>query len=281
VPIDDLPAWSRQELTDGTHDLDRFLGQHLRSDDRIVFGNDLTKYIKFDNDNLTATEIFRSFLSHKKRRLGRTYRSVDPLDVEEGGLQRMLELPCSIGRRALQAFDEVAPSGGPALRSVDQQLVTVRAHDLLARFGLNECFDTLAKDNADFSLLLDGAIDGKVSRREYEDVIRDLHAIRLPQAVRWINQIQQRLLPVLEEYSYGVLAKKKIIQKVRKPLNLCETRRLRGRECMGSGIPTRRVQEEISEGTDPSPQTYARGRTSEGSKFACAQCRPVGPFTNL
>jgi len=55
----------------------------------------------------------------------------------------MLELPCAVGRRALQVVAEIDGSPEPPIRSVDKKLVKAKARALFERYGLVYGFDEL------------------------------------------------------------------------------------------------------------------------------------------
>lgn len=197
VGIFDNTVKPQRNFESGNHDFSRFLGQHLSSDDRIVIGNDFAANTRWAGNEKPASEHLREYLANKERRLSKTYEEIDPLDLSHGGLQRMLELPCAIGRRALQVTAEIEGSPEPPTRSVDKNLVTAKARSLFERYGLDYGFDALVTADQNYNKVLDDAIKGKISQTEYEDFICELHA-QLPNAIGWINDIFKRL-PVLSE----------------------------------------------------------------------------------
>src|SRR5665213_1540234 len=193
IPI--LPVvHPRSALEIGHHDLDRFFGQHLSSSYRVVEGNDPAEYISFPDQ--PARDVLADYLFQKKRRLTNTYTSTDPLDVEEGGLQRMLELPPAVGRKTLQALAETGIIDEAVERSADKAAVLTASRSLFEQHGLAQGFDVLVSTNKDYDDLLDETLAGDVDKDTYEDMLRNLHS-RLPDAIIWIEQIAKILVPKL------------------------------------------------------------------------------------
>lgn len=195
IPID-IATRTKKALAEGWHDIDRFFGQHLASEDRIVYGNDIATYIKHHHNNISAKDILSDYLIHKSRRFDTAYRISNPLDISEGGLQRMLELPRAIGQRVLQTIIEIEHSN-QQVRTVDQRLVLKKSQEIFTEYDLDEGFNTLAEKNKEYNELLSKTIQGKIGQKAYENFILELHAT-LPCALNWIDQIQEKLMPDLD-----------------------------------------------------------------------------------
>jgi len=194
IPI--LPiVQPRSALETGHHDLDRFFGQHLSGSHRVVEGNDPAEYISFRNQ--PARDVLADYLFHKKRRLTNTYTSSSPLDVKEGGLQRMLELPPAIGRKALQAMGETGIIDKAVERSADKTEVLNKSRSIFETYGLEQGFDVLVRANKDYDELLDDALAGRVEKETYEDMIENLYS-RLPNSIIWVEQLARVLLPLFK-----------------------------------------------------------------------------------
>lgn len=192
VPI--LPiVQTRNALELGYHDMDRFFGQHLTSDYRIVQGGDPARYIVFPER--PAGEVLGGYLFNKKRRLANTYTTAEPLDVEEGGIQRMLELPPAIGRKMLQALAEIGYIPEAVEKSADKSAVITKSRCVLDKHGVVEEFDRIVAMNEEYDDLLKEALNGRVDKKTYENVIEGLHA-KLPRAIAWIDQVGEKLLPL-------------------------------------------------------------------------------------
>lgn len=192
VPI----VHSRKALEQGFHEMDRFFGQHLQSGFRIVQGNDPATYMKFPQGS--ASDIFAEYVFHKKRRLSDRYHSVEPTDVHEQGLQRMLELPVAIGRKAVLAMAEVSGEQETITNSADKMHIVTTAGMLLEIFGLDDHFYKLVQADREYTGVLLEAVEGRLDKDTYEEFLCDLHEM-LPHTMFWIYQVAEALLPIMKE----------------------------------------------------------------------------------
>jgi hypothetical protein len=195
VPVQPL-IQTEQTLLSGHHEIDRYFGQHLTSKDRIVQGEDPADYIEFNND--PAKDILSRYLYQKRRRLLQTYTSVKPTDVEEGGLQRMLELPMAIGRKTLQALADVNYIDNAVDETANKRLVLQQSHSVFSDLGLDRHYTRLGVANMRYDIALKSAIDHRmeVNGRPYKETLEALHGL-LPETVRWLEDIEQVVLPIL------------------------------------------------------------------------------------
>jgi|GEM_PF-2272689 len=197
VNVFDNTVKPRSNFETGNHDFNRFFGQHLSSDDRVVIGNDLATYATWAGNEKLAVEHLREYLANKERRLSKAFEEINPIDLSHGGLQRMLELPCAIGRKALQVVAETYDSPETPIRSVDKKLVVLQARELFGKYDLVDGFDQLLANDRNYNEILEQALRGDIDQTEYEDFIRDLHN-RLPDAIGWINSILEKM-PILSK----------------------------------------------------------------------------------
>lgn len=195
IPISPI-VQTIDDLVHGNHEMDRFFGAHLTSGHREVYGEDPAEITHFPD--YPADEIVGTYLAQKKRRLISTYISVDPLDVKEGGVQRMLELPVAVGRKALQALAETGHIPQAVEKTADKRQVIKAIRKVLRSEGLVEGFDTLLDLNMQYKDLLDTAVEDGVKQSYYEDGLRELHD-SLPTAISWIQKLESNLVPKLEQ----------------------------------------------------------------------------------
>lgn len=196
IPLE-IFAYSKSDLSQGKHFYDRFHGQNLIGSDRIIVGrNDPAEYIKFYGLNLSAKDILNSYLQSKKMRLTGAHMSTESTDTNEGGLQRLLELPNAIGRKALQVVAEVKWESAKAPSGSDKQSISQKGHELFSSYGIEEGFDTLLQINSMYNIVLDDAVNERVTRHEYEEVLQYIHST-LPFALKWIEQVQETVIPDL------------------------------------------------------------------------------------
>ena len=182
----------RQALETGRHEMDRFFGQHLSSEFRLVQGNDPADYISYAPN--PASEILASYLFQKRRRITNAYTSSLPLDFRDGnGIQRMLELPSAVGRKVLQAFAEAGYIAEAVDKSADKTAVLAHTYALLINEGAGEGFDELVRLDGVYYDLLAETLSGSVTKETYEDEIKELHA-KMPIAISWLDKLEQNLL---------------------------------------------------------------------------------------
>jgi predicted nucleotidyltransferase len=185
----------RRALEHGRHEMDRFFGKHLASTERLIVGNDPAEYIRFSPRS--AADIFSDYVFHKKRTLSTARTSGSYLDTTEGnGIQRMLELPPAIGRKALQALAEVGHTDQTVERTADKAEVKRQAGAIMADLGIEEDYKQLIETDNQYSALLQEALKGNVTRDDYEDALRDLHS-RIPSAIGWLEQVELFVIPRL------------------------------------------------------------------------------------
>jgi len=123
----------RNRLASGSHEIDRFFGSHLTGPQRIVIGNDPAEYMQFNT--LPARDILLAYVHHKMRSTSQlvvTYESAEYFK----GLQRLLELPLAVGRKALMAIDEIEGTSAATTDSANKHVVAERSLALFAEMGV-------------------------------------------------------------------------------------------------------------------------------------------------
>ncbi len=188
-------VYPKRALHQGRHDIDRFFGQHLSGAQRIVIGRDPSSIIKYSTQ--PAGDILANYLAQKKRHLSNAYVAPEPLDYREGcGVQRMLELPVAVGRKVVQAFIEDGLFDEQLENSADKAAVIQKTRYLMAEHHIAKVFDSLVRCNNQYDELLDSAINGELSKIDYE--LRYGYFFgQLPYAINWLETVEQTLLPRL------------------------------------------------------------------------------------
>ncbi|MGD0284310.1 MAG: hypothetical protein ABSB12_01815, partial [Candidatus Saccharimonadales bacterium] len=198
VPLSPM-VYSKQALSGAHHDIDRFFGQHLNGNFRIVFGKDPASYMRYGQQ--PAGDILANYLAHKKRSLINAYISPEPMDYHDGcGLQRMLELPAAVGRKAVQALIEVGEFNGTLDNSADRYAVIHAARKIMAEELIESRFDELVRCNTDYDDILEATLNDELSKSQYESEIVGLMD-KLPMAVKWLSSVEQSFLPRLPRSS--------------------------------------------------------------------------------
>lgn len=192
-----IEAFPVSYLRNGTHGIERLFGQHLISCDLIVIGPKPEEYITFE-EIPPAKDILAAYLSRKISKLKVSESQCIEESLQQGGLQRMVELPIAIARKAIQALTEERLYSTTMGSGSDKKLIAELGHELLANFGISDEYDSLLDADARVTQMLEDAITGKISRYEYNWMISDLHA-KLPGAITWLNQVQDKILPEFDK----------------------------------------------------------------------------------
>lgn len=194
IPVS-ISRQTPEALGQGRHEMDRFFGEHLTSGHRYIIGKDPTEGIVFPND--PASAIMREYLAQKKRTLGDTYDSRDPLDPTHNGLQRLLELPAAVGRKALQALAETNHISKAVEKTADKQQVIQATKEVLEPEGLVAGLNKILSLDKQYNHVLKNALLGHESKQSYEDNLIEIHS-SLKDAVDWIELLEKMLIPKLE-----------------------------------------------------------------------------------
>ena len=185
-------AYPKATLASGQHEIDYLFGRHLLSGFRLVEGNDPAEYLAFPNDQ--ARDVFAGYASVKARKLSALYVTADSYETAGKGLQRMLELPNSLGRKALAALQD-AGYLEKAAEASEKPAVFRQSDELFRAHGLHDGFRKLAAANDEYSELLQEAVEGRVDQQTYDAELVRLHGL-MPFAIEWIRQVGQTLLPL-------------------------------------------------------------------------------------
>jgi hypothetical protein len=138
-----------------------------------------------------------SYLFNKRRKITSTIKAGSPLEVHDGGLQRMLELPNAIGRRALQALSEVGIIEDSAPDGADKPTIAAQAEAIFGKYGIRDGYEILFTENLQYTKLLAETRNGSVTSSEYEGELRRLFTL-LPKAAIWVGKTQDALLPLFD-----------------------------------------------------------------------------------
>jgi hypothetical protein len=193
VPIEKPLVEPVSFLSSGRHELDRCMMQTLVGPDRIVFGHDPASYLCADH-TISASSILSSYITHKIRKMRDAYNAINPLDPRENGLQRQLELPVALARKALQTLSET-PSFTDEFRAVDKLTIIKLGQRLFEQHGIDQTFNSLVNLDKDYTDILHSFIDGKVEAGEYDNFLREMHA-HLPQTIAWLKAVGETVLPM-------------------------------------------------------------------------------------
>jgi hypothetical protein len=185
---------SQARLELGNHEIDSFFGEHLTGEGRIVVGRDPSEYLHFaDRD---AAEVLHNYIRHKKRSVARAF-SINESERYKG-LQRVLELPLAIGRKAIRAI--VSTQGEDVLRfnTAEKAKVLDKALLLFQSIRLDETPRRIFALDKAYSQVLAEAVRSKVSVAQYQDIIGLVEDMAID-ASNWLDDIEVGLAPLLDD----------------------------------------------------------------------------------
>ncbi|MCL2173712.1 hypothetical protein FWH58_00190 [Candidatus Saccharibacteria bacterium] len=185
----------------GDHELDQFFIETLIGPDRITVGRDPARYILANG--ALPRDVLYSYIIQKNRRLRDAYNSPDSDIGYYNGLQRQLELPVAMARKALQALgaagvyptEKFSAVNKPAVIELGRKLFSSR--ELSSEYNLVETFDKLVKMDEYYSFVLDEFIKGRIDIPEYNKSLTEMHAY-LPTTIQWIKAVQAAIIPLFE-----------------------------------------------------------------------------------
>lgn len=176
----------KDRLAKGAHEIDRFFGDHLTGKSRLVYGEDIKNYIDFPDYGAYVHLI--AYLRHKKRSITNAFDANNP-DYYKG-LQRVLELPLAIGRKALRVIDELDHTNLAMSDSANKSKITPAALKLFNDAKLGDVPSSIIRLNADYTHLLAQAIEGDVDEREYQNIL-DKIALHGIEASTWLDALDE------------------------------------------------------------------------------------------
>ena len=191
-------TYQKECLEEGRHEMDRYFGHHLSSKDRVIVGYDPSDYIRYPDTS--SRDVVGRYIFSKRRVLSNAYTALTPHEaVDDGGLQRMLELPNAIGRKVVHAISESEDTEGltDACSGSDKLAVEIVTREVMDDHDLDTGFNRLLTVNSSYSDLVEATILGEIEADEYDREIAAIHA-ELPHAISWLDQLGKILLPKLD-----------------------------------------------------------------------------------
>jgi predicted nucleotidyltransferase len=183
VPVNTI-LHHRTRLASGRHEIDRYFGAHLTGRHRIVIGNDPADYIRFGE--ASASEILLAYIAHKMRGVSQLSAAFTT-EEHNKHLQRLLELPLAIGRKALMAIDEVEGTHNATEDSANKGLVTARSLALFEELGVSETAEKIMEYDGYYNEELEEVMITKRMYR-YESFLEELVELA-PEASRWLDAL--------------------------------------------------------------------------------------------
>jgi hypothetical protein len=181
-------------LATGFHSKDRFFGAHLKAPDRLIIGEDPAAYMRFRDD--TAHDILKAYLAHKVETSSDAHMATGRMAAEGRGLQRVIELPKTVGRKTLQAVMEVQGSSNKFAYS-DPATYLKSAEIMFDDNGLGDEFRYLQGYEGSYRQMVSRVKAGDISKGSYYGTLSEMRE-DIPRAIRWLNSVAETFLPKLQ-----------------------------------------------------------------------------------
>ena len=175
---------SKTRLASGMHEIDRYFGNHLTGDSRLVFGEDSADYMRFPDYGPYIHLI--SYIRHKKRSVATAF-SPDAKEHHKG-LQKILELPLAVGRKTLRALDELEGTHFATSDSANKERITPASMELFDTLGLANTPQSLIELSQHYNLALSNVLSGELSQQEYEVVLKRIATAGID-ATNWLDKL--------------------------------------------------------------------------------------------
>lgn len=178
----------KARLASGMHEIDRYFGDHLTGNSRLVFGEDPSSYIQFPDYGAYVHLI--SYIRHKKRSVSTSF-TTDGEDYYKG-LQRILELPLAVGRKTLRAIDEIETTHFATSDSANKEKITPASIQLFDKLGVSDVPQSIIELNAEYNRILEGALSGRVTQAEYDAMLYTIAETGID-ASNWLDELDRIL----------------------------------------------------------------------------------------
>ncbi len=175
----------------GAHEMDPMFGTDLTGSGRFVIGEDPAEYMRFPN--IPLFDAYNSFVAQKRRKLHNGLAQ-EP-ETEEGvrTVQRFLELPVSMGRKAVQALilEEQCDEDGFWAADKKQVLeMTIQAlfsgEDHPAKL-----MERILGYDKQYNDLLSQALSGQLTQAEYTAALRNLADYKT--GIEWLDYVHKAI----------------------------------------------------------------------------------------
>ena len=180
---------SSYNLDEGHDEMDRYFGMHLTGPHRIVVGKDPAESMAFQKS--PAGKIIDDYAHEKVRKISNGM-SADEEHDQLRHIQRLLDLPNAVGRKALRAVDEVESTARIGDDTANKTAVLNAALELFDEHGIAAFPRMLIELDTLYNHVLDDAVDHHTSRKSYDKFLADI-ASQAPAAVAWLNSVDEEM----------------------------------------------------------------------------------------
>lgn len=108
------------------------------------------------------------------------------------GLQRLLELPNAIGRKALRVLDEIEGTQQATTNSANKELVSNKSLALFKELGVYDGAYEILHQNTEYGVRLALAMDGDLSPLQYNQFLEELDELAV-RANTWLDDVDHAL----------------------------------------------------------------------------------------
>lgn len=178
----------KPRLASGAHELDKYFGRHLTGGSRVVLGEDQANYIQFADQE--GYPLLAAYIRHKKRSVSVSLSEVNPR--YHIGLQRVLELPLAVGRKALQVLDDIEGTERATADSANKSKITPASLALFESLGLDEVPRELLDLNKAYTQVLEDFLQSSATEAQYADVLAEIASKGLDANV-WLDLLDAQL----------------------------------------------------------------------------------------
>lgn len=168
----------------GSHTIDTQFLKHINhiSPEGNIAGNDPVHVIV--PSTLAPSLVFEQYLLQKLRRL-RDGIFANSMTDRDRVLQRALEAPTNVGRRALQGLASLD-------LDEDSKATVIRTFQSIFPDGqLIKAFNFLLERNHQYNVLLEASQQGLVNRADYESTVTLIARESIPVALEWVNSLAE------------------------------------------------------------------------------------------
>jgi hypothetical protein len=192
VPIVYLKKHLENGDKGGMHEIDEMFGVELRGSNRHVIGEDPATYMRFPRQ--AVSDIFNNFVAQKRRKLHNGFSHEPQSEQGVRYVQRLLELPISVGRKAIQALvlDGSYILDDSFTASDKKQVIQITAEVLLRNNDQAiEWMGSLVENEYIYNHLLGETLEGRISESTYGATLQELTDTRT--GIMWLNCIHTAL----------------------------------------------------------------------------------------
>lgn len=184
-------VYQRDQLANGhipgMHEMDPMFGTDLMGTGRFVIGQDPAEYMQFPN--MSPYAVYNAFIAQKRRKLHNGLAQEPESEQGVRTVQRYLELPVSMGRKAIQALMLDGQYTDEGFWAADkQQVLAITSKELFSDEGnAVSLMEKILEHDIKYNALLSRTLLGQADESEYRTTLREL--ADYTSGIEWLNYI--------------------------------------------------------------------------------------------